>query len=285
MKFIYKGDPLPTFTSTYTGFKNGDITTITGGPLYNLSPACIGAPGVYTITPYSLQLRYPNNYAVNYSPDYLYINPKGNGARKIKPSLDCVEALTNSPSGFSYVAHFKYENANATPVYVPVGIDNNIVTTGSYGGVPPVVFVPGGGRFDVYFSGQKLTWTVRTFDVNQKTAVASDASSTSSRCGSLYVATRPSIVAPVLQPEQPLAKSGVYPNPATTTLIINTPKDLQSEKGITIFDASGRIYPLKIIRRLSAYSMELNIEGLRSGVYMIRLKENGVYKLVRIVKM
>jgi hypothetical protein len=63
--------------------------------------------------------------------------------------LDCVEVLTNSHTGFGFVAHFRYENANVTPVYIPIGDNNKLVALGNYMGVPPVVFVPGGSRFDV----------------------------------------------------------------------------------------------------------------------------------------
>ena len=74
---------------------------------------------------------------------------------------------------------FPYENPNLTTVYVPIGSDNNIIALGSYSGVQPQIFLPSGGKFDVYFDGQKLTWLLITYNGNQKTAIASDASSTS----------------------------------------------------------------------------------------------------------
>jgi hypothetical protein len=51
------------------------------------------------------------------------------------------------------------------------------------------IFPPGKTKFDIYFDGKKLIWTLRTFDINQKTSVATEASSTSSKCPSGYVSS------------------------------------------------------------------------------------------------
>ena len=181
-KSIYQGSSTPTYTSTITGFVPGGQNTIQCYPSYTVSPNCVGSPGVYTITPKNMVLSQPGNYQIVYVPGYLYINPKGGSAKKIKPILNCVDTLVGHPSGFAYVAHFSYENANSTPVYVPIGSDNIITALGSYSGVQPMLFTPGGGNFDIYFDGLKLTWTVKTYQGNSKTAVASDASVGSARC-------------------------------------------------------------------------------------------------------
>jgi hypothetical protein len=90
-KVIYKGDPLPVYTSTITGFVNGGANSILSGPNYTLAPVYCGVAGVYTIKPSGLVLVTPNNYSIGYTNGTLYVNPKGQGARKVKTQLLCVE--------------------------------------------------------------------------------------------------------------------------------------------------------------------------------------------------
>jgi hypothetical protein len=89
-KWIYKGNSLPAFTSTITGWKNNEQTTITSGPTYSTPAGCNQAAGVYPITVCCLNFPKKTNYNITYQSGLLYINPKGNGAKKIKPSLICV---------------------------------------------------------------------------------------------------------------------------------------------------------------------------------------------------
>jgi hypothetical protein len=113
-KVIFKGDQLPAFTSSYTGFRNNDQQTIVTVPTYTLNPTYLGNAGVYTIKPSGLVLAKPANYTISYVDGYLYVNPKGNGASKVRPKLDCIEEVTNHPSGFRFIAHFSYYNPNST---------------------------------------------------------------------------------------------------------------------------------------------------------------------------
>jgi hypothetical protein len=92
------------------------------------------------------------------------------------------EVVTNHPSGFGYIAHFSYENPNSTPVFVPRGPDNQLTSEGSFSGLQPELFNPGIGYFDIYFDGRKLKWVVRTYENNQNSSVATEASSSSARC-------------------------------------------------------------------------------------------------------
>ena len=88
-KVILQGSSLPPFTSTITGFKYKENTRVSG-PQYTLSPAYAGAAGVYSITPSSLILttQSQSNYSINYVPGTLYVNPKGPGAKNVKPKFD-----------------------------------------------------------------------------------------------------------------------------------------------------------------------------------------------------
>jgi hypothetical protein len=74
-KVINDDNNLPVFTSTITGFRNGESNTIIGGPSYTVSPVFLkDHPGLYIITPYGLKLSYQNNYNITYLPGTLYVN-------------------------------------------------------------------------------------------------------------------------------------------------------------------------------------------------------------------
>ncbi|HUH34062.1 MAG TPA: T9SS type A sorting domain-containing protein, partial [Daejeonella sp.] len=294
-KVIYYGSALPAFTSTITGYQFNDSTTVTG-PVYALSPPYSGKAGIYSIVPSNLTFNPANpSYQITYTPGTLYVNPKGPGTKKVKPYLECVEVLTNHPSGFKYAANFSYENSNATPVYVPVGPDNLLKSLGSFSGQPPVLFLPGTGKFKIYFDGAKLTWTVRTYEVNQQAAVASEASSTSSRC-------KPSSITSALYQTMALTedmknnrsskmqgndldlnKVQVYPNPVTDLVTVQW--DNISDEDVTITDVNGRAVSANNIRKLSENTLEVNLSGLNAGLYLIKVKNQQHYKVLRIIKM
>ena len=124
------------------------------------------------------------------SRDHSVLIPRCFWTKKIEPQLDCVEALNSPVSGFNYVAHFSYTNCNATPVFIPLGTDNYITASGSYSGAPPELFVPNGGKFDIYFDGKKLTWTVKSYHGCYKVTAASEACSTSKSCNNNAIASR-----------------------------------------------------------------------------------------------
>jgi hypothetical protein len=80
---------LPELTSTITGFKNGDESTIISGPKYKISPNFFSwFPAVFSITPYGLNLLNPSNYSINYQPGTLsvvwwYCPPNSNNKSRI----------------------------------------------------------------------------------------------------------------------------------------------------------------------------------------------------------
>src|SRR4029079_13277375 len=122
-----------------------------------------GTPGVYLIRPSGLNISGDSNYAKTYIDGLLYVNPYGSSAKKVVLQLKCVEQLTvKNLTGYKYVAHFSYENKNATAVYVPIGSDNKITSSKPFGGIQPTVFLPGVNYVDFYFDGQKLTWDLKT---------------------------------------------------------------------------------------------------------------------------
>ena len=294
--YIYKGDALPSFSSVFTTLKAGDNPAVT----YRLSPVYAGEAGLYIIVPLLSNFVNDPNYIVTYTNGNFYVNPKGNGAKKLRPYLDCVEELLNptSPSR-RYIAHFFCVNDNATPLYVPIGIDNKISSTGSFDNSrQPVVFMPGNTVCNVPFDGIALKWEVRTYETTHKTSVSSDASSGSNKCtyttviaksgGSILPADismtkNKSIVAPTVDVNK-AGNISVFPNPAMNKTIVRANGQTLSEKAMSIVDVFGRTHPVKIKNRISAGSVEIDLSSLVTGVYFIKVKMTNGYKSVAIVK-
>jgi hypothetical protein len=266
-------------TSTITGLKNGDIATV---PSYTISPTYSGAAGVYAIIPGALTFAKAGNYSITYTNGVLCVNPKGNGAKKLRPSLDCVEEVPGGTGASRFIAHFSCINDNATPVYVPWGTDNNLSSaTGLFdGSTLPKLFPPGTIYFHIPFDGTKLVWELRTYDTNKKTSTATNASSTSSRCPGITMA----------RPEAETPPAGVkltraYPNPGHNSIVIESARDLKKDKTAVIFDAQGKTYVARIRKTTGANALELDISSLKPGVYFVRLNVEKGYETIRFEKL
>ena len=284
---ISDDDNLPVFTSTITGFRNGESNTVISGPLYAVSPKFYKEqPGLYTITPYSLMLSYGNNYSISYLTGNLYVN--NDDGKNVVPKLDCVEILTNDPSGFKYAAHFSYKNPNTTVVYVPVGTNNLITTTGKYSGQLPVAFLPGSGQFKIFFDGTKMTWTLATNNGNHCTAVAAVASSTSNRCssgsGTYQVGAEEQTITGETMETAIEPNTSVYPNPTRNQVTIRVQQATISSTNVEIIDAYGRM-STATGKKLSEVSLQIDLSGRSTGVYFIRVKVGNGFKVFRVVKM
>jgi hypothetical protein len=97
---------LPVFTSTITGFVNGDASTIISGPVYKVSPAsCNQKIGTYIITPSGLKLSTPANYNIVYLTGTLYVtaNPKNSSSRQDSMGI-VTTGLTVAPMTLSDIA-------------------------------------------------------------------------------------------------------------------------------------------------------------------------------------
>ncbi len=280
-KVIFQGDQLPNFTGTITGLKNGDAAS------YNYTvTGYTGSAGLYPIVPVQVSFAKINNYQVTLINGTLYVNPKGAGAKKLRPYLDCVEEVLNpsSPSR-RYVAHFYCENTNATPVYVPVGVDNRINSTGSFdASQQPVLFQSGTTRFDVPFDGVSLTWELRTYETNKKTSVASTASTGSNKCNGTYTTSAKGVVMPQPSATDISPEVRVYPNPVKNKVLVKTNSGLLNERSILLLDAIGKFYQVRILSRMSGQSVELDLSGLQPGVYFIRVMVSGELKTMRVIK-
>jgi hypothetical protein len=250
---------------------------------------------VYAITPSNLVFSTENpGYNIDYLPGKLYVNPLGPGTRKIKPFLECVEVLTDHPSGFKYAAHFSYENPNNTLIFIPVGTNNDLRSSGSFSGVPPSEFLPGTGSFTIYFDGSKLTWTVKSYEVYKQSSVGSVASSTSSKC---KIETLANQLSQSLEMSNDLGinklntqgisieseNARIFPNPVAKLLTIQL--ENISDKEISITDINGRNFQFDSVRRLTNDSLEIDVSGLKTGLYLIKVKGTVNYKVLRIIKM
>jgi hypothetical protein len=284
VKYINQGSPLPAFTSTIKGAAYGEAIT---GVTYSASTVNTSVAGVYTNTPGLPAGTYPS-YNKTLIPGSLYVNPFGNNAKQVKVKLECVEAVTGHPSGLKYIAHFSYDNKNSTAYYVPIGVDNNIVSAGTYSGAPPTVFHPGVHVFQIRFDGSKLKWTLTTNDRTKKTASGSEASSSSNRCNAQGAATTSRMgeggdeaSAEVTNDEKPsiISKNSIAPNPVNDVFSLQL--RIKAEvKDITILDATGRMVPLRNIRKATETSFTVDASGLKKGIYFVRV--NSVHGVVTL---
>ncbi|MDQ6815189.1 MAG: T9SS type A sorting domain-containing protein, partial [Bacteroidota bacterium] len=279
VKYINQGSPLPVFTSSLVGLSYNDVIS---GINYSARTVNTSVAGVYNNMPSLATSTYPN-YEIIFVTGKFYVNPYGPGAKKVQPKLECVEQVSNMP-GFGYVAHFSYENKNSTPFYVPLGADNSIVASGPYSGTPPVAFAAGSGSFNIFFDGKKMTWTLKTNEGQQKTAMASDASSSSNRCNSKSI-TAASVMIETTEAMSNYETSTIYPNPVINQLTLTSALPISSDKDVLITDVNGRSIPIAGLRRISTNVVVLNVAGLQKGVYFLRLKTSDSFRTFRFIKL
>ncbi|RLD79649.1 MAG: hypothetical protein DRJ15_08945 [Bacteroidetes bacterium] len=274
LKFIYAGDSLPSFTATFSGFVIGEDSSIVDSLSFTLSPAFAGLAGTYDIIPYAEA----DNYLFTPLIGTLYVNPSGAGTKHIKTFLNCVEDLTTPDSlGHTMIAYFEYENKNASDVYIPIGEDNLLSAEGSFSGInQPEVFYAGGGSWAANFDGNKFTWTVASYKHNgHKTSVASQASSTSSKCNKSEPVED--------EKNKELSDIKVYPNPVTHKVYIEFGSALAEDSEVFVYDVFGRIQDISLSGK-SDKTMEINMSGVKAGIYLIKVRNGQNIELLRVVK-
>jgi hypothetical protein len=283
-KIINFGDPLPEFTSVISGYAAGDSESNVflpdaSGKYVNYTPISVTGPGTYPIIP-KANLNSPSDYVLHTFNGTLYVNPKGSGAKPVKPILECVEVVnaSSNPGGYLYRARFSYQNDNSTTVCVPEA-DSRLTGT-SFEGSPPRVFLPGRGEsFYRYFDGNKFTWTITSNDGTRRSSVASVASSTSARCKT----TSARIDYTDTESKEELSVRA-YPNPVHDQLTINIPENDGQAMKITIFDAQGKPCLTGIPVNTTGAGIEMNVARLKPGMYLVRIDRGTRFELVRIIK-
>jgi hypothetical protein len=272
---IKKGDPLPGFTAEYSGFVNGENSSVVTSLNFSLSPVYSGAAGMYQIIPSASATNY-SFIPVNGT---LYVNPYGPGTKNVKTSLVCVEQIQPDPNGFKFIANFRYENPNSTAVFVPKGPDNLLTGLGLFENMQqPELFLPGVGTWQARFDGKKLTWSVTTYNGSHKTSVASNASSTSNKCSKSTESLAQNELSSI-----PFEEMVAYPNPTSDKVYIVMGDRVVSERDVIIYDISGRIV-IAEVNSLGSGLMVVDLSGLASGVYFIKLISGTEQKQFRIIR-
>jgi hypothetical protein len=294
LKYIFQNDPLPVFTSTITGLKNTDVIP-PAQIQYSASSLNTSIAGEFNNMPSVPATGLPySNYNITTIAGKFYINPFGPNARKIVNRRECVRPLRAGDAGFggvyTHMALFTYSNPNATPVYIPRGVDNEVLNleAGQNNGVQrlPEVFLPGSNiEVIVLFQGQRIQWQVKSIDNYHKTAVTSEVNQTSPRCDQIVVTAGSNLF--VSNEPEPVLTPGavVYPNPARDKVRITLTDESVNEKIVTLVGADGKMQPARGVRRLSKETIEMDVSHLRSGLYIVRLNGNSGQTVVRFIKL
>jgi len=240
-------------------------------------PEYSGAPGSYQIIPTGTF----DNYIPIPENGTLYVNPNKQSTKSVKPKLICVEENFDPTIDYPFVAHFQYENGNAQDIYIPIGEENILI--GVEGGFmalnQPQLFKAGGGTFDVYFDGNKLIWKVTSIERTKRTAVASEASSSSARCTSKKSFSQSDDLEDLLKPSDEIT---IYPNPAFDKATIVIDGDIENAE-LFLVDVQGRINSIGITR-LNSSTLELDLSAIKPGFYFVRVKANGYIKHAQLIR-
>lgn len=275
MKVIKAGDPLPSFTATFSGFHDGDDQSVVDTLYFTLSPAYNGAAGTYQIQPHATSANYI--FVPVTAP--LYVNPYGSGAKQITLSIPCIEVL-NPPdtSGFTYLARFTYQNTNTTDVYIPYGPDNMFSGSGSWNGInQPVLFKAGGGSFTVPFNGVLLSYTVKSYKNTTKTTSMARVSSQNGLC----------LKSEEVKEEEAgdnLQESiKAYPNPTNGKVWIRLDGESVSREQVSLVDLYGKVYPVDV-SVVSKELIELDLGNYKAGVYLVRIRTDEETETIRVIR-
>ena len=268
-------DPLPEIIITVDGFVFTDKTTLDYSIGYDLFKddiffTSVTEPGVYEIVP-KIDPELQNYYVTPVS-GILYVNPFGPGTKKLRSYLNCVKR-----DGAAYIAQFRYENDNATPVFVPKGDDNYILTIDGpvYPESLPELFLTGAHTFDVEFDGTKISWYLSSYESVHKSSVVSDASFKSKKCKKSGFAEDPfeNIIDNEIK---------VYPNPVGDRFYINMVYESISGVDVMIIDMQGRIHPVSWKPTLNR--LEVDASKLVPGPYVIKVRVESTLRNFMIIK-
>jgi len=93
------------------------------------------------------------------------------------------------------------------------------------------------------------------------------------------VPARPSLINQLVKNNELAEKISVYPNPAKNLFKIRAPFNLHNLK-VQVFDASGKAQNVRI--SISGNVIEVNCSGLSSGVYLVKMLNNSVNRVVKL---
>jgi hypothetical protein len=135
-----------------------------------------------------------------------------------------------------------------------------------------------------------MTWTLDSDNSNYSSGLTAVASSSSPKCSSKTTGYSESGAIDAVSTEETAVAADVsngsatvYPNPVNDLVTIHVPAGSVSNDHVQVIDAYGRNTGANIIRS-DEHSIVLNLGKLAGGVYIIRIKVDGVYKVFRVVK-
>jgi hypothetical protein len=225
----------------------------------------VGDIGVFDI-----KIIAPQNYDVTYiGLGKLYVNPYGTHMKKIRNYLDCIVHTPNDPSGFDYIAKFRYDNPNDNTLYVLRGVDNYISGDAQYSGELPFVFLPGEGTIEILFDGNVLRWNLTTFESTHKTSTWAEGNLNSTKCSGGIAEGDPSYT--------------VFPNPVQTVLTIQQNDSENSDVDIYNLN-NGVLYHHSKFNKNGSNIKDIDMTSFANGIYIIKITVENVEKIYTIIK-
>jgi hypothetical protein len=271
---VDEGAPLPSFEASYQGFLGQDDESVITSFTVDVSPSYNGTAGVYILIPAATA----DNYIFTPINGTMYVNPAGPGTKQVKPIFLCYEELSEPDSnGFLYLAHFEYENKNPTPVYIPIGPDNEMTGVSFNNINQPEIFLPGGGTLVVPYDGNQLRWEV-TSNKNNGSKGAIPANSSNTQCNKSTEAEAPGEVA-----GEDIKEVTIYPNPTTGKIFVQFNGLAVEGKDVSVIDIYGNRCQVGPVHS-SDYQVEIDLTGLSSGLYLIRVNDDENSEVFRVVK-
>lgn len=207
---------------------------------------------------FNIYIQDPENYTLQYaSVGKLYVSPNDGNLRKVRSYLDCIEVDLDAPDGLYYTANYRYLNPNDVTVYVLQGPDNNISGPAVREGEPPVIFLSGEGTFKVRFDGQRMLWSLTTFDTTQKSSTTSEATAESGKCDAKDVGS--------------IEEAGysIFPVPFEDQLTIQ--RSVYETGTVEVHNTSGLLIASESFRKNNANDIILDMSSVPAGIYFIRI--------------
>ena len=216
-----------------------------------------------------IKIRPVQNYLYEYiNVGRLYVNPIGTILHKVRTSLDCVEYNPDDPDGLFYTAIFRYDNPNSQIIHALIGVDNNVDGPGRFEGTLPTAFIPGSDTVEFRFDGQRIVWSLITFESAHKTSVSSDATSESGKCEAKSVEDDTSYT--------------LFPNPVTD--ILNIENNISAISNVDIFDIYGVLYHNTDFNIASPNIIQIDMTDDPTGMYFVQITSSTDVKVYSIIK-
>ena len=181
------------------------------------------------------------------------MSPNDGNLRKVRSYLDCIEVDLDAPDGLYYTANYRYLNPNDVTVYVLQGPDNNLSGPAVREGEPPVIFLAGEGTFKVRFDGQRMVWSLTTFDTTQKSSTTSEATAESGKCDAKDVGS--------------IEEAGysIFPVPFQDQLTIQ--RSVYETGTVEVQKTSGLLISLESYRKNNTNDIILDMSSVHAAIY------------------